>query len=105
VCDVVSGAAEIHDSGEHKMTKSMDFQAGPDMRGELRIWQAVIVKAIQDWLSGTVRAKRQAEQYLFDDNIDFPLVCRSAEISPDSLRKRLAKLRNQGIPENCSRAA
>jgi hypothetical protein len=87
------------------MTKSIDFQAGPDMRAELRIWQAVIVKAIQDWLSGTVRAKRQAEQYLFDDNMDFPLVCRSAGMSPDSVRKRLAKLRNQVIPENCSRAA
>ena len=32
---------------------------------ESRLWKAVIVSTIQDWISGPLRLKRQAEEYLF----------------------------------------
>ena len=41
---------------------------------EARLWQAVIVSTIREWLSGPLRLKRQAEDYLFHDNKDFPVV-------------------------------
>jgi hypothetical protein len=44
---------------------------------------------------------RIAEQYLFSDQKDFPLVCNSAGLDVDNLRTRLGKLRGQvrrGMP-------
>jgi hypothetical protein len=43
--------------------------------------------------------KREAEQYLFDDNRDFPLVCQSAGIDSGQLRSRLTRLRGHAIPD------
>ena len=62
---------------------------------EKRMWQAVIVTAIQEWISGPLRSKRQAEQYLFQDQKDFPLVCQSAGMDADRLRAKLKRLRLQ----------
>jgi hypothetical protein len=45
---------------------------------EQRLWQAVIVTTIQEWISGPLRSKRKAEEYLFQDQKDFPVVCQSA---------------------------
>jgi hypothetical protein len=60
---------------------------------ETRLWQAVIVTAIQEWISGPLRSKRQAEQYLFQDQKDFPAVCQSAGLDADRLRAKLSRLR------------
>jgi hypothetical protein len=60
---------------------------------EKRLWQAVIVTAIQEWISGPLRSKRQAEEYLFQDQKDFPLVCQSAGMDADCLRAKLRRLR------------
>ena len=60
---------------------------------EVRLWQAVIVTAIQEWISGPLRSKRQAEEYLFQDQKDFPMVCQSAGLDPDRLRTKLNRLR------------
>jgi predicted nucleic acid-binding protein len=62
--------------------------------GEKRLWQAVILSTIQEWLFGPLRAKRQAEHYLFDDNSELAEVCRSAGMDVGRLRARLARLRN-----------
>jgi len=59
----------------------------------VRLWQAVIVTAIQEWISGPLRSKRQAEEYLFQDQKDFPVVCQSAGLDPDRLRTKLNRLR------------
>jgi hypothetical protein len=59
---------------------------------EVRLWQAVIVDAIQEWMSGPLRRKREAENFLFNDNKDFPLVCASAGMDAGCLRKKLARL-------------
>ena len=59
----------------------------------MRLWQAVIVTVIQEWISGPLRSKRQAEEYLFQDQKDFPVVCQSAGLDPDRLRTKLHRLR------------
>jgi hypothetical protein len=59
---------------------------------EARLWQAVLVSTIQEWISGPLRRQREAEKFLFNDNEDFRLVCASAGINPDFLRTRLAKI-------------
>ena len=66
---------------------------------EVRLWQAVVVRAIQDWMSGPLRQKRLAEHYLFDRNTDFARVCESAGLNADDLRARLTRIRGRLHPE------
>jgi hypothetical protein len=72
---------------------------------ETTLWRAVIARAIQEWISGPLRRQREAEQYLFDDNKDFPLVCQSAGMDSSRLRSRLARLRGHAIPDYLLAAA
>ena len=65
---------------------------------EKRLWQAVIVSTIQEWISGPLRYKRIAEEYLFQDRSDFPMVCQSAGLDVDKLRQQLTRLRTQANP-------
>jgi hypothetical protein len=67
--------------------------AEPSAIPEKRLWQAVIVTVIQEWISGPLRSKRQAEEYLFQDQEDFPAVCQSAGMDVDRLRAKLNRLR------------
>lgn len=67
--------------------------------GEVRLWQAVVVRVIQDWMSGPMRQKRQAEHYIFDDNADFASVCQSAGLNADHLRARLTRIRGRRLQE------
>jgi hypothetical protein len=60
---------------------------------EVRLWQAVVVTTIQEWVSGPLRRKREAEDYLFRDQRDFPLVCQSAGLDVGRLRSKLARLK------------
>jgi len=60
---------------------------------EVRLWQAVIVTTIQEWISGPLRRKREAEEYLFKDQRDFPKVCESAGLDVGQLRSKLARLK------------
>jgi len=82
--------------------ESTQVQMGQGAPSQAPLWQAVIANTIADWLSGSARHKREAEQYLFNDNMDFPLVCKSAGIDFGTLRARLEKLRN-GNASNCDR--
>lgn len=63
--------------------------------GETRVWQAVLLQTIQEWLHGPMRRSMQAERYLFFDNIDFPMVCQSAGMDPGRLRAGLERIRNR----------
>jgi hypothetical protein len=65
---------------------------------EKRLWQAVIVTAIREWVSGTLRSQRKAEEYLFQDQRDFPAVCQSAGLDADLLRSKLNRLRLRRDP-------
>jgi hypothetical protein len=72
---------------------------------ETVLWRAVIARTIREWISGPLRRQREAEQYLFDDNKDFPLVCQSAGMDSSRLRSRLARLRGHAIPDYLLAAA
>jgi hypothetical protein len=69
-----------------------------DAQVEKRLWQAVVVSTIQEWISGPLRYKRIAEEYLFQDRSDFPQVCQSAGLDVDRLRQQLTRLRAQSDP-------
>jgi len=60
---------------------------------EHRLWSAVIVNTVQEWLSGPLGLSQPAEQYLFHDEKDFPWVCESAGMNADRLRSRLVRMR------------
>lgn len=70
-----------------------------------RLWQAVIESAIQEWVRGPVRHKRKAEEFLFRDQDDFPFVCRSAGLDPESVRESLWAIRAQAVSASNSNAA
>ena len=69
-----------------------------DASVEKRLWQAVVVSTIREWVSGPLRYKRIAEEYLFKDHSDLPLVCQSAGLDVDRLRERLTRLRMHATP-------
>jgi hypothetical protein len=60
---------------------------------EQRLWRAVLASTVQEWIHGPLRKKREAEQFLFQDNDDYRTVCSSAGIDPAHLRNRLEKFR------------
>ena len=83
---------------------SSTFEVGENTP-ETVLWRAVIARTIQEWISGPLRCRREAEQYLFDDNRDFPRVCESAGMDIGQLRSRLARLRGHAIPGHMLAAA
>jgi hypothetical protein len=78
------------------------FTEGPEARKETvaeeRIWQAVIVSTIEEWMSGPLRRSLEAEQFLFRDENDFRLVCQSAGMNAARLRQQLIRLREKLPP-------
>jgi hypothetical protein len=62
---------------------------------ERRLWTAVLVTAVEDWRRGTLRAKRSAQKFLFEDDRDFTEVCAGAGIDPSSFRMKLTKIGRQ----------
>ncbi len=70
---------------------------GTQAVSEKRLWQAVLVNTIQEWISGPLRSKRIAEEYLFQDQKDFPMVCESAGMDAGQLRAKLNRLRARQI--------
>jgi hypothetical protein len=63
------------------------------------LWRAVIVSTVEEWVSGPLRKKREAEEFLFHDNQDYRTVCYSAGINPGELRRRLEKIRTRSITD------
>jgi hypothetical protein len=45
-----------------------------ELISELRLWTAVLVHAVEDWRSGTLRARREAQDFLFNNDKDFETV-------------------------------
>jgi hypothetical protein len=82
--------------GETKMaTKNEIAEVDHDATPETRVWQAVILQTVQEWINGPARLSAQAEQYLFSDNTDFPMVCLSAGMDVQRLRTSLARIRSR----------
>jgi hypothetical protein len=67
-----------------------------EVGAEKRVWIAVIARTVEEWVSGPLGSQREAESYLFNDEEDFPEVCRSAGLDPQTLRRKLIKLRKSG---------
>lgn len=67
-------------------------QVTEDCISERRLWTAVIVTAVEDWRNGSLRARREAQRFLFEDRADFETVCASAGLDPATLRSRLLSI-------------
>lgn len=77
----------------------------PNETAEQKLWRAVIASTVEEWVSGPLRQKREAEQFLFCDNDDYRTVCFSAGINPEDLRSRLGKIRARQEAEAQARAS
>jgi hypothetical protein len=71
-----------------------------DAIAETRVWQAVILQTVEEWINGPTRLSVQAERYLFSDNTDFPMVCLSAGMDVQRLRSSLARVKNRIAKSN-----
>jgi hypothetical protein len=63
-----------------------------DLISERRLWTAVIVNAVEEWRGGTLRARREAQEFLFDSDADFEMVCAGAGLNAEDFRRRLLKI-------------
>jgi len=73
-------------------TKQDDLQWMP----EQRLWTAVLAKTVEEWVSGPQRSRKEAEAFLFEDEMDFRTVCHAAGLDPARMRNKLRQLRNPG---------
>ena len=80
------------------MIREMMLATKQDVTMDSLLWRAVIASAIRDWLSGSLRLKREAERYLFENSRDLSSVCASAGMDIGKLRGRLNELRGQSMP-------
>jgi hypothetical protein len=70
-----------------------------------RLWKAVIDTAIAEWVRGPFQHKHKAEYFLFQDEDDFPFVCRSAGLNPESVREILWAIRADTVSESNTNVA
>jgi hypothetical protein len=82
-----------------------DIVGAGETAGEVRLWQAVVVRAIEDWMSGPVRQRQQGDNYIFGKHADFAMVCQSAGLDADDLRTRLSRFRSRHLHEQHAIAA
>ncbi len=57
-----------------------------------RLWTAVLRNAVEDWHNGTLRAKREAQEFLFGSGEDFEMVCAAAGLDSRDFPVRLLKI-------------
>ena len=57
-----------------------------------RLWTAVLVNAVEDWRRGGLRVRREAEEFLFESDADFEMVCAGAGLDAGDFRARLLKI-------------
>ena len=70
-----------------------------------RLWLAVIESAIAEWVRGPMPHKHRAEFFLFQDEDDFPFVCRSAGLDPGCVRETLWEVRAQTVSGSSTNVA
>jgi hypothetical protein len=81
------------------MIREMALAIKPELATETALWRGVIARTIQDWLSKSLRTKRDAERYLFENSADLSLVCESAGINVERLRTCLNKVRGRTLED------
>ena len=69
----------------------------PELMTSTGLWRGVIARTIQDWLSKSLRPKREAERYLFENSVDLLLVCELAGINIVRMRKCLNAVRGRTL--------
>jgi len=80
------------------MIREIPVASQQEMTTEPLLWRGVIARTIQDWLSKPLRAKREAERYLFENSADLSLVCGLAGIDIAHMRTCLNKVRGRTLP-------
>jgi hypothetical protein len=80
---------------EAPMYQAIQDQPVSESATETRLWLAVVTDAVQDWMHGPLRARREAEQYLFHDDRDFPELCERAGLNASLLRTKLIRARDR----------
>jgi hypothetical protein len=63
---------------------------------ETHLWLAVVTAAVEEWMYGPLRMRREAEEYLFEDQRDFCELCERAGLNPLLLRSKLERVRERG---------
>ncbi|MFZ3216342.1 MAG: hypothetical protein WA192_09820 [Candidatus Acidiferrales bacterium] len=63
-----------------------------EMISERRLWTAVVVSAVEDWRGNSLRARREAQEFLFENDRDFEMVCSAAGLDSSDFRARLLKI-------------
>lgn len=87
------GAIVNNLSAQYQAQYQAQFQGSTNRK----LWQAVIDRAMAEWVGGPVRHKQKAEHFLFYDEDDFPFVCRSAGLDPEYVRESLWLIRAQAV--------
>jgi hypothetical protein len=59
---------------------------------ERQLWIAVLTMAVEDWRSGTLRMRREAQKFLFENHDDYQHVCASAGVDPSGFRGSLLRI-------------
>ena len=63
-----------------------------ELISERRLWTAVPANAVEGWRGGTLRARREAPEFLFESDVDFDMVCAGAGLDAGDFRTRLLKI-------------
>ena len=59
----------------------------------------MVVKAVEDWQLGAMRARRDAQAFLFENDRDFETVCSRAGLDSTSLSEKVLKIGRKLEPE------
>jgi len=65
-----------------------------DYDPERRLWTAVLLQAVLDWRSNNMRARREAEAFLFNSPADLEGVCHRAGLDLGAFQSNLRKLQH-----------
>ncbi len=79
-------------AAQGKNQKDLAEMRASDSVSERTLWLAVVRQAVEEWRNGTLRNRRLAQEFLFDDSKDFHVVCANAGLDPDNLRAKLLQI-------------
>jgi len=77
----------------HQAAGASVGQQYEQQQGSRRLWAAVILQAIEDWQSGSLRRREEAERFFFQSQKDFASVCRSAGLDPMCMSEKIKKMK------------
>ncbi len=83
----------IHEQARNETKEHFDVQIS-----ERKVWAEVLLQALEDWHSGNVRRRIEAEKFFFDCEKDFASVCRGAGLEPSSVLVKLQRMKHVTQP-------